>query len=291
MNDQALIEKTVREATGQTFSIASRSSIGGGCINDAFKLKGESGTYFVKTNRLSFEPAFEAERQALEELAGTATVRVPQVIAQVSGETQVYLILEYIETRTSRCGDWGRLGRQLARLHQLRQPYYGWSRDNWIGATQQPNPRSEDWIDFFRTHRIERQIELCRSKGFDVPGAERLLEAIPDLLAKHEAWPSLLHGDLWSGNAAFDETGQPFLFDPGSYYGDRETDIAFTEFFGGFSREFYDAYNEALPLAPGYETRKTLYNLYHCLNHVYIFGGSYAHQATLMTRQLLDAVE
>lgn len=290
MSDQQLLESTLAEKTGGPFRIASQRAIGGGCINDTYRLESDDGRcVFVKANRRDFHDAFTAEADALAEIAATNTLRVPKVIAQIQGSSQAYLVLEYIETRTSRAGDWQSLGQQLARLHAITQPHFGWHRDNLIGSTPQPNPPTDSWIDFFASHRLEHQLSLCQSRGYKLPLAGELLCSLPNLLADHHPSPSLLHGDLWSGNAAFDPSGQPFVYDPGSYYGDREADLAFTEFFGGFPSEFYQAYQATLPLDSGYDHRKILYNLYHCLNHLYLFGASYARQAEQMTRQLLSS--
>lgn len=289
MSDRDLIEAALSEHRGTPFSIASQQAIGGGCINDAYRLRGDDGqTYFVKANSPSFLPAFQTEAQALAELAATQTVRVPQVVAALAGDSQAYLILEYIETRPSHSGDWQSLGRQLAELHRIEQSYFGWTHDNHIGATPQANPRTDSWPEFFRVHRLERQLSLCASRGYHLPQSDALLAALPSFFENHQPSPSLLHGDLWSGNVSFASDGSPFLYDPASYYGDREADLAFTEFFGGFPASFYQAYREALPLDSGYERRKILYNLYHCLNHLYLFGASYAHQAEEMARQLLS---
>jgi len=289
LSDQDLIEASLAQKTGRPFKIASQRALGGGCINDAYRLEGANGShYFVKANRKGFHRAFTSEAAALKEIAQTKTIRVPEVVSTIEGESQAYLILEYIESRPSRSGDWRSFGQQLAQLHAIEQPFYGWHRDNLIGATAQPNPRSDSWVDFFAEHRIEHQLSLCQTRGYKLPLASELLKQLPHFFTGHPVSPSLLHGDLWSGNAAFDSDGRPFIFDPGSYYGDREADLAFTEFFGGFPPEFYETYNAELPLDPGYEHRKILYNLYHCLNHLYLFGASYAHQAEQMTRQLLS---
>lgn len=288
MSDRDLIETAISQHCGQSFAIETQQSIGGGCINDAYKILGNGHSYFVKSNQKSFLPAFTTEAIALRELASTRTLRIPQVIDVIDGDSQGYLILEYIESRPSSSGDWQSLGRQLAQLHRIEQPYFGWSQDNLIGATPQPNPKSESWLGFFSEHRLRHQLELCSTRNYQLPLADALLNAIPSFLQGHSPFPSLLHGDLWSGNVSFTSDGQPFTYDPACYYGDREADLAFTEFFGGFPPTFYEAYNEELPLDSGYESRKTLYNLYHCLNHLYLFGASYANQAEQMTRQLLS---
>jgi fructosamine-3-kinase len=167
-------------------------------------------------------------------------------------------------------GDWAALARMLAKLHRATGPRFGWHRDNWIGATPQINGWRDDWARFFLECRIEPQLALARKNGYSI-------EFSSNLLKNHQPQPSLLHGDLWSGNAGFIEEG-PVIFDPAVYYGDREADLAMTELFGGFPARFYDAYNEVFPLPAGYETRKHFYNLYHLLNHLNIFGAGYLAQ-------------
>src|SRR5262245_18398887 len=167
----------------------------------------------------------------------------------------------------------------LANAHRKPGPRFGWQRDNYIGSTPQQNGWCNDWIVFWVTRRLEPQISLARDKGFDVSlPSTRMLES-------HRPQPALLHGDLWSGNAGFTAEG-PVVFDPAVYYGDREADLAMTELFGGFPREFYRAYNEAYPLPGGYEQRKHLYNLYHLLNHLNLFGGGYLGQVKSTLRLL-----
>jgi len=165
----------------------------------------------------------------------------------------------------------------LATLHRQTGPRFGWHRDNFIGATPQINSWRDDWATFFHECRIRPQLELARKSGFSVPFPKE------NFLKHHKPSPSLLHGDLWSGNAGFIDEG-PVIFDPAVYYGDREADLAMTELFGGFPARFYEAYNEAFPLPDGYETRKHFYNLYHLLNHLNIFGAGYLAQV----RRTLD---
>jgi fructosamine-3-kinase len=178
----------------------------------------------------------------------------------------------------------------LARAHSARGEYFGWRRDNYIGSTPQLNRRATSWSDFWREARLQPQIELAARNGLGrslIGKAERLVEAVPRLLAGHSPAASQLHGDLWGGNAGFLPGGQPVLFDPAVYWGDRETDLAMTELFGGFPPEFYSAYDEVAPRDAGYATRKTLYNLYHVLNHANLFGGGYASRAERMIAGLL----
>ena len=169
----------------------------------------------------------------------------------------------------------------LAKLHRTTGPRFGWHRDNWIGGTPQTNTWHDGWAGFFRECRIEPQLALARKNGYPLTFSS-------DLLRGHEPRPSLLHGDLWSGNAGFIDEG-PVIFDPAVYYGDREADLAMTELFGGFPLEFYAAYEKAYPLDAGYEQRKHLYNLYHLLNHLNLFGSGYLAQVE-RTLGLLDAL-
>lgn len=165
----------------------------------------------------------------------------------------------------------------LAAAHRQPAPHFGWARDNYIGSTLQKNAWCDDWAQFWRERRMRPQLEMA---GFDVD-----VGALDQWLENHKPQPSLLHGDLWSGNVGFTQTG-PVVFDPAVYYGDREADLAMTELFGGFPREFYQAYDEAFPLAEGYDKRKHLYNLYHLLNHLNLFGRGYLGQVRSCLRLL-----
>jgi len=176
-------------------------------------------------------------------------------------------------------------------LHRWQPPEgqtrFGWHRPNTIGTTPQPNDWAEDWTEFWIDRRIGWQLRLARRRGGQFPQSDRLLAAIPSLLEGHQPQPALLHGDLWSGNAAVTADGVPVIFDPATYWGDRETDLAMTELFGGFPDRFYTGYRSVYPYEPGYEIRKSLYNLYHILNHFNLFGGGYASQANAMIDRLL----
>ncbi len=281
------ITDQIRQSTGNQFSPTSPTGIGGGCVNQAYCLSAKDQTYFVKINSASLLAMFEAEAAGLEEIAKTDTIGVPRPICYgVSGDSS-YLVLEYIKLTNN--GDWALAGRQLAQLHQTIGGGFGWYRDSNIGPTHQPNDLATDWIEFWRKQRLGYQLKLAAQLGhcgrLQDTGAE-LLGLLPQLLG-HQPQPSLLHGDLWGGNIAFDSSRAPVIFDPAVYYGDRETDIAMTELFGGFGSSFYSAYSEIWPLDNGYAVRKTLYNLYHILNHLNIFGGGYAGQAQGMIDHLL----
>ncbi len=217
--------------------------------------------------------AFAAEADGLEALR--PHIRVPQVLDRGVRDGKAFILLEHLDLRHG--GDYAALGRMLAGLHRQTGPRFGWSRDNYIGLSPQQNGWCDDWGEFWREKRIRPQFDWARRKGFHLEMPELTL------LKSHQPQPSLLHGDLWSGNAGFTAEG-PVVFDPAVYYGDRETDLAMTELFGGFPAEFYRAYNEAFPLAAGYEKRKHLYNVYNQLNHHNNFGGGYHPQVKAAIR-------
>ncbi|OOY41228.1 hypothetical protein BOV91_12580, partial [Solemya velum gill symbiont] len=163
-------------------------------------------------------------------------------------------------------------------MHRKTADAFGWNLDNTIGSTPQLNDWNKSWINFWREQRLGYQLQLAGHQGSLQRQGEKLLESF-HLLIDHAPQPSLLHGDLWGGNIGYDDSGNPVIFDPALYFGDREADIAMTELFGGFGREFYAAYNAAWPLDAGYPIRKKLYNLYHILNHLNLFGSGYLGQA------------
>jgi protein-ribulosamine 3-kinase len=285
------IDRTISESTSIAFSTRTEEGIGGGCINEASKLIGVDGReFFVKKNQLSFLPFFRAEARALQEMKDTHTIHVPTVIGHGTEQAQAYLVLEYIEEGSSGPNGQATLGTRLAQMHRVVQPHFGWSMDNCIGATPQPNPTSQNWITFYRDQRLNYQFKLAQNKGRTFKGAPELLDQIDKFFTTYSPHPSLLHGDLWGGNAGYNRNGTPFLFDPASYYGDREADLAFTYMFGGFSSSFYDAYEKEYPVDTGFRIRKTLYNLYHELNHFNLFGGGYASSAQSSIDQLLQSL-
>ena len=282
------IEQAIHTATGQGFHIRDRHSVGGGCINDAWQIQGDGQAYFVKVNRASGLAMFEAEAAGLQELAEAGVIRVPRPITAGTSEGQAYLVMEYIPLGGR--SNAALLGEQLAALHRVTREEYGWHRDNTIGSTPQINTPGKDWVSFWREHRLGFQLELAGQRGIGhgaLRKGERLQEGLTGFFSTYQPQASLLHGDLWSGNYAADEQGMPVIFDPAVYFGDRETDIAMTELFGGFGAGFYTAYRQHWPLDSGYGVRKTLYNLYHILNHFNLFGGGYGMQAERMIEQLL----
>jgi len=281
------IAEAVAHATGESFAVEEARPCGGGSINESFVLRGNGKKFFVKLNDRRHGDMFDAEALGLGELAAAGALRVPRPLCTGIDGERAFLVLEWLPLVGS--GDWERLGAQLAALHRRTSAHgFGWQRDNTIGSTPQPNPWTSNWTEFFGRHRLGHQLALARRRGVDGALSERLLAALPALLAGHDPAPSLLHGDLWGGNAAFTGDGEPVIFDPAVYYGDREADLAMTELFGGFAAGFYAAYRRAWPLAPGYEQRREFYNLYHILNHATLFGGSYVGQANRTMLTLLQ---
>ena len=287
------IAEAISSATSEPFTVAGSQAAGGGCINRAYRIEDETRRFFIKLNDANTVEMFTAEAEALLALQATATVRVPMPVCWgVAGES-AYLVQEYLELGSTSESSAALLGMQLAQLHRHTAEHYGWHRANTIGSTPQINTISNDWLHFWREQRLNYQLQLAAQHGFGGSlqrKGERLMNALELILADHKPPPSLLHGDLWSGNHATLEDGQPVIFDPASYYGDRETDLAMTELFGGYPRQFYAAYSEHYPLDQGYRLRKTLYNLYHILNHLNLFGGGYAAQAEHMMDTLVGEV-
>jgi fructosamine-3-kinase len=233
---------------------------------------------------------FEAEADGLTALADAAAIRVPQVIACGCGEDYAFLVLEFLDLQPLDRGSGGDCGRALAQLHRDTGESFGWRRDNFIGATIQLNrPERDHWPHFFAEYRLRAQLALAAKRGMErkwLDLAEGIAENLGGFFIDYRPAPSLVHGDLWSGNVAALTDGTPVLFDPAVYRGDREADLAMAELFGGFPESFYAAYRQAWPLDHGYETRKPLYNLYHVLNHYNLFGASYLGQAQRMIERL-----
>ncbi|MCC5614093.1 fructosamine kinase family protein [Nostoc sp. CHAB 5836] len=282
------IDAHISQVTGEKFQSQQRRSVGGGCINQGYAVSDGEITYFVKQNLASQVAMFEAEALGLQQMIATASIRVPKPICWGTAANSSYIVLEWLELGGGDSNSWGEMGRKLAAMHKASSSQgFGWKINNTIGSTLQINTWTVDWVEFYVTHRLGYQFQLARRGGGNFPKQDKLLAAIPKLLADHQVQPSLVHGDLWGGNAGCTASGEPVIFDPATYFGDREVDIAMTELFGGFPAGFYKSYNQVFPLDAGYEQRKTLYNLYHILNHFNLFGGGYASQANRMIDQIL----
>ena len=266
MNDNTTLDAAlcaaIKGQTGLDFSAARLRALAGGCINQVLEVEAGGHRHALKLNAASSGPQFAAEAEGLAALAACDAFRVPAVRAHgVAGES-AYLLLEHIPMQPLASDEDGRrFAEALVALHHNVEAPYGWPTDNFIGATPQINTAYDGWARFFIHCRLMPQLEHARAKGYK--GAlgretDQLIERIPALFLDYCPRPSLLHGDLWSGNAAMDDTGRPVIFDPAVYRGDRDSDLAMAELFGGFPGAFYVAYRAAWPLAEGYEQRKLL---------------------------------
>ncbi len=289
----ASLAERIGELTGEAFAPAQSGHVGGGCVNQALQLSDGRRRFFVKLNQPGLAPMFAAEGQGLQALlAAGSGFRVPVPLDWGVLQGQAYLILEHVEFAAARADGARVAGACLAALHDCCEARgrYGFGGDNYIGDTPQPNGWLADWASFWQQHRLGFQLRLGQARG-GLPQAmarrgEQLMQRLPELIG-HAPAASLLHGDLWGGNLSYDLQGVPVIYDPAAYYGDAEADLAMTELFGGFSRDFYAVYREQRPLAAEYPVRKTLYNLYHILNHYNMFGGGYLAQADRMMQQVL----
>lgn len=293
MEPFASIAAEIGRLSGISCRPAPEEQVAGRGVGGCYRWLSAAGSLFVKVVERAALPVLEAEAAGLAELAAARALRVPQVRTCGSDARHAFLALEWLERGVATEATEERLGRGLAALHRVTSDEFGWQRDNTIGATPQANGRLPDWAEFFRERRLRPQLSLAGQRGFArllEPAGARLLEAVEGLLEGHRPRASLLHGDLWGGNWLASAGGEPAIFDPAVYYGDRETDLAMSRLFGGFGPAFYRAYSAEAPLPPGVELRRDLYNLYHVLNHANLFGGSYARQARAMIDRLLAHV-
>lgn len=291
MPDWNSIADEIAATTGQPFNLERQHSIGGGCINSAFCMEGGGEKYFIKLNQADKLDMFQAESDGLQELQKAEAIRVPKPICSGVSQSQSYIVMEYIPSGGGKKNVMQAFGQQFVNLHRCTQENFGWVRNNTIGATTQINDPCEDWLEFWRKHRLGFQLDLAahnRASSGLLRKGEQLLSDMESFFSGYAPTPSLLHGDLWSGNYSISDAGEPVIFDPAVYFGDREADLAMTELFGGFSADFYAAYNDAWPIDPGYKVRKTFYNLYHIINHFNMFGGGYGSQAEGMLDHLLS---
>lgn len=264
----------------------------GGDTSPTFILRGRRQKAFVKIAPSASSDMLFAEADGLEALAASNQVRVPGVLALGAFDDQDghFLALEALDLQArSRASD-HMLGEQLAGLHSNLGTQFGWRRDNYLGLAPQKNSVDESWLRFFLEQRLEPQIEVFL---LAYPGTEEqhLLNELKHrwhaIGTDHNPEPALLHGDLWTGNAASLPDETPVIFDPAIHFGDRECDLAMADLFGGFTDAFYSAYQETWPLPPGWQERRGIYQLYHLLNHANLFGGSYVSTVKKRIRRLL----
>ena len=272
---------------GESIRILEEQPVYGGDINQSCRLALSDGTaVFMKANALANLPFFEAEANGLEALRRTGAIGVPRALAIGMDEARriSFLLMEYLEAAPRTGGYWETFGRELAAMHradcffatQNSKLPYGFRTDNYIGASPQINAPKESWVAFFRECRLFPQFKWAEGY-FDAQLRKRfikLLDHLDSYLPKPE-FPSLLHGDLWSGNAVCGPDGKAWILDPAVYAGHFEAELAITELFGGYPAPFYGSYGEINRIDSGYKDRRDLYNLYHLLNHLNLFGGSY----------------
>ena len=306
------VEAALEESLGRATRIRNSAAVVGGCINPSARLEGDDGErYFLKWNPSAAAEMFPAEADGLQALAEPGSLRVPAVLGWGgSGTTHDpgWLLLEYVP-QGSPGPAWGvRLGEGLARLHgavedtatsddqQGQRPGFGWPRDNFIGSLPQENTKEPGWAEFWRDRRIEPQLRMARDRGYftgqDEGLFDQLIDRMDQLLPEDEgAPPSLLHGDLWSGNYYPGPEGEPVLIDPAVYRGAGEVDLAMMELFGSFPRAFWRAYASIHPVSGNYDFYlRDLYQLYYLLVHVNLFGGGYVGGSLGAARRVLAAV-
>ena len=289
VNNTAFLNRlTLRlsEQLGDKVQILELSPLSGGDISEAFKMATNSGDFFLKTNTAKNVTIFYAEAQALAKLQPYS----PQCIATGTVGDISFIVLEFCSLSPQ--GDDFKLGELVATLHKKHAEStrrFGWDDDNFIGTTPQFNSWKRDWSDFWIENRILPQILLLKKNGMGRE-VERIQSTLIDSIRRrlnHQPVSTLLHGDLWRGNAGFSH-GAPIIYDPASYYGDRETDLALTELFGGFSKTFYQGYESVWPIDKDYARRKPIYNLYHLLNHTNLFGGAYLSQTLYCIQSIIN---
>ena len=291
--DWQTLQHSLSAALNRRFTVRAAHAVSGGYINETFCLQDGRQRVFAKINHTNKEDLFVAEAASLIAIREAGAITAPRPLCTGSDGAHSWLVMEFLALESQSCGDEAQLGEHLAELHRHCGDTFGFHCDNYIGETRQPNERNTDWCDFFREQRLGVQLDLARRNGASgrlIDCGRRLQCEVHAFFTDYRPEPSLLHGDLWNGNTGTLAKGEPVIFDPAAYFGDREADLAMTELFGGFSERFYQSYRQSWSLDPGYETRKVLYNLYHILNHYNLFGDGYAEQAQGMIDRLLAAL-
>lgn len=282
------IESDIQKSTGTAFVAENKRSVSGGDINQAYHLSSNQGDYFVKLNSSDFAQMFASEAQGLDVLRQCNAINVPNVVSFGQFEQFSYLILEYVQM--SQHGNIGDFAVALANLHLNGREQFGFDQNNFIGRTAQINDWQSDWGRFFTEQRLGYQLSLLEQLHVSpvmIKKGRQLLPILASYLNQHSPKPALVHGDLWQGNYAFDSNNNPLIYDPACYYADHEVDLAMLELFGNPGPEFFEAYNQINPIDSGYSQRKSIYNLYHLLNHATLFGSSYVDQSQSIIEQLL----
>ena len=288
MNLNAEIKSSIEKAAGE--EIITMTSLSGGCISDAYKLETRSGKkLFLKVNTSG--DMFAKEAHGLNELRKPNAVKIPGVILF----DKTFILTEFITQGSKSKNFFEDFGRKFAELHKFKSKEFGFYEDNYIGSNVQLNIAEgierTDWTRFYFNKRLLFQFRLAEKNGYADSELRSVFSSLENKIEKilegSKEEPSLLHGDLWGGNYIVDENGEAYLIDPAVYYGHREADLAMTKLFGGFSNEFYKAYNECFPLPNGYDYREGIYRLYHVLNHLNLFGRGYYSQAVSIIRSYI----
>jgi fructosamine-3-kinase len=284
----------------QTIQITAQQQVFGGDINKTFQLQTNAGSFFLKMNDGSLRDMFEKEFLGLQLLYQTKTIKIPQPVLYgnlsepvipakagiSSNNDKIFLVTEFIQKGNPSKNFWQTFAQQLAALHKHSNERFGLDTDNYIGSLHQQNNFCNTWSEFYATQRILSLAQLAFNQNKfdkqDVSQIEKLCTRFNELFPAEK--PSLIHGDLWSGNFISDENGTPVIYDPAVYYGSREMDIAMSLLFGGFDKRFYDYYNEVFPLQPNWKERVQLYQLYPVLVHLILFGGHYYNSAINIIR-------
>jgi len=287
----------ISEATEAMFVVTAVEPVAGGCIHAAFALTGEMAgeerRFFAKVNEADRAAMFAAEADGLGALRKADAIAVPKVVTHGKDDERSWLVLQWLELGSLDEHAAANLGVALAAQHRKPHERFGWERDNFIGSTPQQNGWSDDWLPFWRDRRLMAQLRIAAKNRLPskmIDRGERLAADCDALFRNHAPEKSLLHGDLWNGNAAAIEGKTPVVFDPAVYVGDREADVAMTELFGGFPTDFLAAYRAAWALDDGYRVRRDFYNLYHVLNHANLFAGGYVRQGEQGIERLLAEI-
>lgn len=292
MNIWQTIQSEIQQATGTSFLISEKMPVSGGDINQAFRLIGDQKEYFVKLNGNEYADMFIQESTGLKALESANPFIIPKVVLYGVFQDQSYLVLEYIPMHQQ--GDIADFAIALAKLHLNTHAKFGFYNDNYIGKTPQINPFKNNWGKFFAEQRIGYQLDLLQQQNVAkslIEKGRQLAKNLPIYLNRHQPKPALVHGDLWQGNYAFNQKGQPMIFDPACYYADHEVDLAMLELFGYPGRAFFDAYSRVHKIEEGYSMRREIYNLYHILNHANLFGGHYFSQSEQIIEKLASIIK